>query len=305
MESYQTKIIEFPDDYEGKVTATIISLKAKTVSERAILYVHGYIDYFFQDHMAERFTSEGYNFYAIDLRKYGRSILNNQHPYYCRDLNEYFPDIDAAIEEIINEGNKFIAIIGHSTGGLITSLYMDHGKHKDKVDKLILNSPFFEFNASWFKRKIAIPIVALISRIFPYARKKNELSELYADSVHSDFKGEWNYDLKLKPKEGVPLYFAWLGAIRRGQKQIKHGLDITAPVLVMHSAKSVKGDEWNDEFMQGDAVLNVKDINKYSKRLGPDVTIAIIQNGLHDLILSRNEVREKVFTIMLNFLNRQ
>lgn len=305
MESYQTKIIEFPDDYEGKVTATIISLKAKTVSERAILYVHGYIDYFFQDHMAERFTSEGYNFYAIDLRKYGRSILNNQHPYYCRDLNEYFPDIDAAIEEIQNEGNKSIAIIGHSTGGLITSLYMDHGKNRDKVDALILNSPFFEFNAPWFKRKIAIPIVALIGRIFPYANKGNELSEFYTDSVHSDFKGEWNYDLKLKPKEGVPLYFAWLGAIRRGHKQIKHGLHITAPVLVMHSAKSIKGDEWNDEFMQGDAVLNVKDINKYSKRLGPDVTIAIIQNGLHDLILSRNEVREKVFTIMLNFLNRQ
>jgi len=28
----------------------------------AVLYVHGFIDYFFQRHMAERFVAEGYAF---------------------------------------------------------------------------------------------------------------------------------------------------------------------------------------------------------------------------------------------------
>ena len=63
-----------------------------------MLYVHGFIDYFFQRHMAERFAAEGYAFYALDLRKHGRSLRPHQHPNFCKNLAEYYPDITRAID---------------------------------------------------------------------------------------------------------------------------------------------------------------------------------------------------------------
>ena len=297
--------VNLPDDYEGTVIATLIQANAPQPSEHAVLYLHGYVDYFFQEHMAERFTDDGWNFYALDLRKYGRSLLPHQHPNYCRSLREYYPEIDTAISAIRTSGNHRIVLLGHSTGGLLASLYTADGKERKHIDKLILNSPFFEFNTTWFKRRIAIPVTSLLSLVFPYAHKQNELSPYYADSVHRSLRGEWNYDLKWKPREGIPLYFAWLRAVRRGQKQLKRGLHIRIPVLVMHSDRSSMEPVWNDLYTRTDAVLNVEDIKRYIPCLGDNLTDMEIAGGLHDLVLSAPEVRERVFRQMLAWLDNK
>src|SRR5947208_1032649 len=64
--------LRFPDDYDGAVVATLVRLPAGAAPRGAVLYVHGFADYFFQHHLAERFAAEGYAFYALDLRKLGR-----------------------------------------------------------------------------------------------------------------------------------------------------------------------------------------------------------------------------------------
>ena len=53
MENYgrETRVVKLPDDYEGPVTATVVSLRAEPPSASAVLYVHGYLDYYFQYHM--------------------------------------------------------------------------------------------------------------------------------------------------------------------------------------------------------------------------------------------------------------
>ena len=58
--------------------------------------MHGFADYFFQTEYAEWWTERGYDFYALDLRKYGRSLRPHQTPNYVTDLRDYFPEIDAA-----------------------------------------------------------------------------------------------------------------------------------------------------------------------------------------------------------------
>ena len=60
------------DDYVGAVTATLIRHDRTTPSKRALLYVHGYNDYFFQAAMGDSIAQHGIDFYALDLRKYGR-----------------------------------------------------------------------------------------------------------------------------------------------------------------------------------------------------------------------------------------
>ena len=50
--------------------------------------------------ITDRFAAEGYAFYALDLRKHGRSLLPHQHPCFCKDLAEYHEDLTRALEEI-------------------------------------------------------------------------------------------------------------------------------------------------------------------------------------------------------------
>ncbi len=72
--------LKLKDDYEGKVEATLIERRAETSSDKAILYIHGFSDYFFQNNIADWANNLGLNFYALDLRKHGRSILLHQKP---------------------------------------------------------------------------------------------------------------------------------------------------------------------------------------------------------------------------------
>ena len=120
---YEQLTLNFPNDYEGKVTATLVRKKAPQPTHKAVLYIHGFIDYFFQKEMAEQFNQQGYDFYALDLRKYGRSYLAHQKYYYVLDLNEYDEEITAALNIIGQEGHDNVLLSGHSTGGLTATLY--------------------------------------------------------------------------------------------------------------------------------------------------------------------------------------
>lgn len=301
---FKYRTFQFEDDYDGPVDATLINLPAEKPTGKAVLYIHGYTDYFFQNHMAEEFMRNGYNFYAVDLRKYGRSLHEWQHPNYARSMREYYPELTESIRAIRKDGNSEIVLLGHSTGGLLAALYMDDGPEEERkaIKAAVLNSPFLEFNEPWFNRRIGIPIVAGLGRLFPYAHISGVLSPLYAKSLHKDHQGEWDFDPRLKPIDGIPLYFAWLRAIRKGHKQVKRGLQIETPILVMSSDRSFYGKEWSPEIMHADAVLNVKDIERYAGKLGSHVTYRPIPGGLHDLFLSPLPVRKEAFRVMFEWL---
>src|SRR5438874_13756124 len=139
---YEALELEFPADYDGPVVATLVRLPTARAERGAVLYVHGYSDYFFQRHMAERFAAEGYAFYALDLRKYGRSLRPHQHPNFSKTLTEHYADLDAALETI----GEPVLLAGHSMGGLVCSLYAHEGAHRSQVHSLWLHSPVFGWN---------------------------------------------------------------------------------------------------------------------------------------------------------------
>ena len=111
---YLRRTIQMPDDYEGKVVCTLVKKPQLPDTKQAVLYIHGYNDYFFQKQLGDSVNAHGYNFYAMDLRKYGRSILPNQDPFFCKSrispqVNMVFPlPLDGAA--IINRGLLFIVI---------------------------------------------------------------------------------------------------------------------------------------------------------------------------------------------------
>lgn len=302
-QGFNTQKLELNDDFEGKVVATLIDRKSKSKSTKAVLYIHGFVDYFFQNHLTDWANNLGWNFYAIDLRKHGRSILPHQKPNMTRDLREYFEEIDMAIEIIKKENNQLV-LIGHSTGGLISSLYA-HTRRNDKlIDGLILNSPFFDFNKPEGFKKNVLPLVAKFGLKFPSIPSPEGLKTGYVKSIHKQYNGEWDFDFKLKPLLGFKINFGWIAAIYYAQKSLQNGLDIDCPILVMYSSKSVTPGNYIKEMHNADSVLNVVDIEKYADKIGKNVRKVKIEDGVHDLVLSNKNAREATFNEMTIFLNQ-
>jgi len=290
---FEAATLELPDDQEGPVVATLVRLRAPGAG-RAVLYIHGFIDYFFQAHMAERYVAAGYDFYALDLRKHGRSLRPHQRPNFCRDLAEYFPEIDAALDVVAAEtGGAPLLLNGHSTGGLLAALYAHAGARREHIAALFLNSPFFAFNKPAPLLR-AVPAVARLGARLPYLRV-DTLTPLYAQSVHRSHRGEWEFDLAWKPLAGFPVLAGWVRAVHLAQRRVAAGLAIERPVLVMHAARSLLAARWSEEFMRVDTVLNIADMRRLAPRLGPDVTVVAIEGGMHDLMLSAAPAREQVF----------
>lgn len=297
--------LKLKPDYEGKVVATLIERKAKKPAKRALLYLHGFNDYFFHDHIADWANNLGFNFYALELRKYGRSILPHQKPNDFRDIREYFEEIDISVAQIREKNNsEKLVLLGHSTGGLIAALYAHDHRNDKLVDVLILNSPFFEFNVTPILKKTFIPLMVSLAGTFPGLPSPVGLDKGYGYSLHKSHNGEWDYDLKLKPDAGFRIYACWIKGIYTAQKELQKGLDIQCPVLVMHSARSVKPGNYKPEMQNADAVLNVEDIEHFSHVIGKKVERASFEGGVHDLLLSRKPVRDKVLQTMEDFLKK-
>ena len=302
LENYTSTQIQLEPDYEGEVVATLISSDLNKTNRKSVLYIHGYVDYFFQAHLGKAFNEQDYDFYALDLRKYGRSLLEHQHPNYCKSLSEYYEEISLALRQIYNKSKKEVLLMGHSTGGLITSNYMIEGEEKDLVKGLILNSPFFDFNFGDFQKSLIVFAAKVMAAPFDYANVSGALSPAYAESIHKDYYGEWDFSLDWKPIEGFPTYFAWILAINEAQQKLLEA-SIDIPILVMYSNGSAKYSKYTEESKNKDTVLNVEDIKRVGAELGPQVSLLEIENAVHDIFLSSKKVRENALKQMFDWLN--
>jgi alpha-beta hydrolase superfamily lysophospholipase len=294
---YEQRLITLEPDDEGEVVATLVSRRAAAKTNRAVLYLHGFMDYFFQTHLADFFVERGWDFYALDLRKYGRSLLPHQTANFARSMTEYYAEIDEAVRIIREEdGHDTLLINGHSTGGLIAALWADRSRGSGLVQGVFLNSPFLEFNEPWIVRRGLTRLVNLLGAVRPYYVMPQQMGTTYGLSLHRDHGGEWDYDVDWKPLRR-PIYAGWVRAIWRGHVQVQAGLAIDVPVLVAYSAKSYPpGGPLVDAARQADAVLNVEHIARFAPRLGDTVALLEVEGGKHDLTLSSEPVRKQLFT---------
>jgi alpha-beta hydrolase superfamily lysophospholipase len=296
-EPYERRTIDLGNDDEGPVVATLVRRRSDSPDGRAVLYVHGFVDYFFQTHLAEFFTDRGWDFYALDLRKYGRSLLPHQTPNFCRSIDDYFPEMDEATRIIREEdGHDRMLVAAHSTGGLVASLWADARRTRGWVDALFLNSPFFDLNMSWVMRRPLLTALCRATLNRPYGMLPQGLKQVYGESLHVDHRGEWNYNLEWKPLAGFPVRFGWLNAIRDAQARLRKGLNVDAPILLACSARSYRGGAWAEDARLADAVLNVEHMARWASHLGGHITVVRFDGGMHDLTLSGPEVRDRVFT---------
>lgn len=301
--NFDLETISLKDDYEGKVIATLIKSKSNTGNRKSVLYIHGFVDYFFHPHVAQKFNDNGFDFYALDLRKYGRSLLKHQHASYCKSLDEYSEEITYSIKEINKISAQKVILLGHSTGGLIASRYANDGAEKDLISGLILNSPFLDMNTS----KIELDGLKFVNKWFgkllpPFAVAQKHMPAAYVNNLHKKHKGEWDFNLEWKPLLGFPAYFIWLDTVIKNQEWLKTKSNITVPVLLMHSSKSFIPKKNSTGVDAADIILNVEHMKQIGPKLGSKVTLLEVKDAIHDIFLSKENVRNYAFDKMFEWL---
>ncbi|GHD51144.1 alpha/beta hydrolase [Mycetocola manganoxydans] len=305
---FESLTLPLTADWQGDVVATLVRRRPtrfaglRTAFGDAagwdVLYVHGWSDYFFQTELAEFWEGRGARFFALDLRKYGRSLRADQTPGYAASLDVYDEDLEAALT-VMGHGadsenrSRRLLLMGHSTGALTLSLWAD--RHPGRADALVLNSPWLEFQAGAIARRAIAPLANIGARIDPGGQLPNVDLGFYSRAVSKAMDGEWEYNTDWRPARGFPAHPAWLAAVLAGHARVDEGLSITAPVLSLVSARSTLSATWSPAMLSSDIVLVVDDIAEHSLKLAPTVTVARIDGALHDVLLSRPAVRATAY----------
>ena len=347
---YESRTIPLMDDDAGPVVATLVRYRGHASSARAsspaapalspapttsptdthsarseatpqpphfiLLYIHGRNDYFFQSELAEDIAGCGGAFYALDLRRYGRSLRPGQRMGFVSNLSLYDEDIAEALDLIREDYPDLpLVLMGHSTGGLLATLWAN--RHPGALDGLILNSAWLEMQTMASMRSAVAPILERIASRNPmwavpggdgpdhYGRSlregRNALDAPLPDSLAAypddpAVKG-WSYALEWKRPGSYPAYAAWLEAILDGHENVASSVHLDIPVLSMMSTSSYFGEEFSEAVFSSDVVLDREVILERSARLGPLVTMASFP-GKHDLLLSDPQVRAEVYDTM-------
>lgn len=267
-------------------------------NDNALIWIHGYNDYYYNLYIGEKFIKNGFDIYAIKLRRYQQN--NHDKIFYCDNLNEYIQDIDNLFPRILEKKYKKIILYGHSMGGLVSSIYCKDGRYKDKITHLILNSPFFDFKLNFIEKFLIYYIIYYLGYFFPNliirsidSNKVNYLTQ----NIKKRFYINNNYKLNVLS----PVYASWIKTVIDYQNRIKYNnLNLKIPILVLFCDKST---EFTNSNQTGDDTLEVEHIDKYSENLGTNLKKYKFKNAIHDIFSSSLDIINDAFEITLNWIN--
>jgi alpha-beta hydrolase superfamily lysophospholipase len=309
----QTFSLGLDPDGEGELVATLVRRGEPGPSAtRVVLLVHGFTDYFFNTDLADHFAARGFSFYALDQHKCGRSWREGQTPHFTTDLARYDIELERALDLIAQASPTDVLICAHSTGGLIVALWLDRLRRRGEIARrritgLVLNSPWLDLQGPAILR--TAPTAAAI-RAMSRINKKRVLRPPteggYGATLHKEYGGEFEFNLKWKPIGGFPVTFGWLHAVRRAQNKLHRGLDVGVPNLILRSNRSVReltDPAKVDEIQRGDAVLDVKQIARWAGCIGNRSTIVPVVDAKHDVFLSVPESRQAAYRELDRWLN--
>ncbi|WP_035062150.1 alpha/beta hydrolase [Cellulomonas bogoriensis] len=304
---FQQRTLHLADDDEGEVVATLVRHRPPepepTRAARVVLYVHGWNDYFFQRHLAEYWHSQGAAFYALDLRKYGRSLRGHQTPNYVEDLAVYDEEIGRALDLVDADHGRHarVMLMGHSTGGLVCVLWQQ--RNPGRVAGLVLTTPWLELTGSSVMRTLSTPLVQQLARMQPRSPLLTIDPGFYTRTIHAGHGGEWTYDEAWRPTPYFPIRPGWLQAVLNGHAAVARGMDLRLPILMAASTRSVILPRWREDMREADTVLDVELLARRAVLLGPLVTVLRVPGALHDVTLSPAPVRERFFAELTRWLS--
>ena len=187
----------------------------------------------------------GYDFYALDLRKYGRSLRSTRPRTSSADLSRYYEEIDEAYRPhhrarrpppraglgALDRWARHAAVGPRPAAG---------GRRRGA--QLAVARPAGQPAAAHRRRPRRSTRSA---RAGPTSRSRATCPASTPAACTATTSGEWDFDLAWKPLQSWPVYAGWLRAVRRGHARAHRGLDVAAPVLVLTSGASGHPKEYD------------------------------------------------------------
>lgn len=300
LDGFSRRTIPLGEDSEGPISATLVRAN-HSADGPPVLYIHGWSDYFYNTELARAAEAANYQFYALDLRKYGRSMRTGQSPGYIEDLAQYDDEIGAALAIIKQQHpEKLPAVIAHSTGGLTSALWAN--RHPGQISALVLNSPWLELQGNAWLRGFANAVADPLWRTVPERKLLLPKFDNFFRTLSATEHGEWVLHPLWRPRYPFDIQGGWLAAILSGHNQVRQGLDITEPVMTLISTESHFSARYSAKMQSTDTVVDVQATAQRAVQLGKYVTIRRIQDAIHDVYASRKPVRNEAFDATFHWL---
>jgi alpha-beta hydrolase superfamily lysophospholipase len=311
-DGYRQHVMELGTDPDGEGSIAAVLTRREPgdgeIARGAVLYVHGFSDYFFQTELADFFAGLGLAFYALDVRKSGRARRPGQTAHYVSDLIRYDDELGRALRIVAGAHPGLpVIVLAHSTGGLIVPLWLDRRRAAGRVapvTALVLNSPWFDLQGNAVVRGPLTQALRALARVRPY-RALTGPPGVYGQTLHVSGTGEWDFDTDLKPLDGFPVTIGWINAVRRGQAELHRGLDVGVPSLILRSDRSDFSRDYTPVSDRADTVLDVAQIARWAGCLGGETTVVPIEGARHDVFLSLAEPRARAYAVMGEWLGRR
>lgn len=307
----------------GETAGTATESDADFAARPAMLLVHGMTDFFFQTHVAEHFHTLGYAVYGIDLRKCGRSHRPGQTWHHVTSQSVYDEDLSVALS-LLGAGHPRVVPVGHSTGGLDVTMFVarlhaaarrgDHarGVLHGVIDAVVLNSPWLDLQFDGFTRFVIRHVFPRVAKVAPHWHVPGGINPTYGLTLHAGEFGEWDYDRTYKPLLPRPKEVSWLvGVSREIDKLHSGGFSTGVPTLLLCSDAASPGRSTDDGTgMQvpepaafvTDTVLWPSQMRDAAHLVDPDCVVVTVPGAMHDVFLSRPEVRAAAFDAVDAFL---
>lgn len=295
-------------DEEGPLVATLVRRLPRPDDPPAsatggpLLVLHGWSDYVLDRGLLEHLGSRGHAVWALDLRKYGRSLLPGQTPTDIDHLGRYDRELDLARRVMRRVDPRPPVLLAHSAGGLLAALYAQ--RRPGAVAGLALNSPWLEMHYGPITRRLLDPGVRAAARRLG-RRPLLPSGPLHAArSTHRTYGGPFDYDLALKPARGHRFPASTFRAVLDGQRRLARNGPLDIPVLVLHAERSQLGLRFSETMRRADVVLDVRAMAAAAWRLGPRVTVVPVPGARHDVFLSDADARSRALAELDGWLAR-
>ncbi len=268
---FEAQTLPLLDDEQGEVVATLVRHRpaddpgalpgTPATPSFALLYLHGWNDYFHQRELARELAASGAAFYGLDLRKYGRSLREHQLPGYVDSLNTYDEDIHVAPRR--DPPNRASGRTWSSSatrpGGLTAALWAH--RHPGAL-RAVPNAPWLELQGLPAPPLGRPPAGGHPSpagsrrRCSPWGTPaslpacstggtRRRTGPVRRVPEGDPFYDGWGTNDVWRTSPSMPVRPGWLSAVLAGHAQVAEGLTITCPVLVLTSTRTVISTRWS------------------------------------------------------------
>ncbi len=162
---------------------------------------------------------------------------------------------------------------------------------------MVLNSPWFDLQAPFLIRTVGTAVLNQLGARQPMRAIPRNVTGLYTRSLHRDHDGEWDFNLAWKPVESLARLrrLAARDPDRPRPPPRRPRRALPGPGPVARTGAPTRREMGEDVHAPRHRARRRRRSAGGRPPLGRHVTVVAVEDALHDVVLSRPDVRKVVY----------